>query len=230
MSRGQRGSTRTKVIVVAAVAVVDVAFVALLVLHNPLPGGSDRSTASSRRTQTESPSVVTTTPARRSPATKSPATRSPATRSPATTSPSPSPSRSHAPVTKPPSPSSAAPRSPTPRSSPPGSPTPSSPVPSSSAPSPAPAPRLTILLATSFSSAGEPVPVKGRYVGADPGTTLLLERRTGDRWRAFPLPTVTRAGGRYSSVIQLVEPGRYDIRAHDPAADVVSDVVTLEIG
>jgi hypothetical protein len=101
--------------------------------------------------------------------------------------------------------------------------------PSTEPPTTSPPRPLTFRLATRSTSAGEPVAVSGRYAGVVPGTSLLLERRGDGRWRPFPVPAVTRAGGDYSSIVQLMQPGRYQLRAHDPVRLVSSPVVTLRI-
>jgi hypothetical protein len=59
---------------------------------------------------------------------------------------------------------------------------------------------------------------------------LVVERRVGDRWEAFPLPAPTRRRGRFSTFVELGPSGSYQLRVRDPQGGVTSHVVVLRIG
>nr|CAA9336470.1 MAG: hypothetical protein AVDCRST_MAG46-1713 [uncultured Nocardioidaceae bacterium] len=83
-----------------------------------------------------------------------------------------------------------------------------------------------------FSSySGEPfetVPIQGTYVGAEPGTSLRVQRQADGTWVSFPLRAVTDEDGNFSTFVEL-GPGRYRLRVTDVAEDVVSEVFLLRI-
>lgn len=104
-----------------------------------------------------------------------------------------------------------------------------SPRPSST---PAPAPRTIELAATDYVAAPfETVHLSGRYLGGGGPTPLRVQQQlpsTG-RWLTFPLPTTTDARGRFTAYVELGRTGRHLLRVVDPARNVVSATVTVEI-
>jgi hypothetical protein len=191
-------------IAVIALVILNVSLIVLLLVRGSSEGGGDSASSGGSPRH-----VISSTPNRSSHAPSGHASRSSSPSSSPSFSPSSSPEASPT-------------RSPSATSSPFAT---SSPQPSSQ---PA-GPQIVLRLATRSTSPGEAVAVTGRYTGAEPGTSLVIQRRSGGRWQRFPVPAATRDGGRFSSVIQLIEPGRYELRVADPAARVVSGVALLRV-
>jgi hypothetical protein len=76
----------------------------------------------------------------------------------------------------------------------------------------------------------ETVTIVGNYLGAERPTTLRVQRFESGSWVNFPLPSVTDTRGDFSAYVELGSPGSYRLRIADLEADVVSDVIRLEIG
>ena len=89
---------------------------------------------------------------------------------------------------------------------------------------------ISLELPTGSVAPATPVPVQGRYTRAESGTRLVIERRQGSTWVRFPLPTATRADGRFRTFVALTEPGSYRLRVRDPEAGLTSDVSVLRVG
>jgi hypothetical protein len=84
----------------------------------------------------------------------------------------------------------------------------------------------------SSSYSGQPfetVPIQGTYAGAEPGTTLRVQRQQDGSWVSFPLRAVTDEDGNFSTYVEL-GPGTYRLRVADVEKDVVSDEFVLRIG
>jgi serine/threonine protein kinase len=74
----------------------------------------------------------------------------------------------------------------------------------------------------------EAVPVQGTLRGGS-NTLLRTEHWEGGRWVAFPFPTHADRSGRFTSFVELDEPGRYRIRVADPGSGVKSRPFVLVI-
>ena len=112
----------------------------------------------------------------------------------------------------------------------PSSPHPPSPQPSTTDTGPA-SPRATIELRieTSVAEPMETVRIEGRYPESERRTVLRVQRKSGHDWASFPLPTMTKPSGRFSTYVQLNEPGRSRLRVVAPQTGAVSNVVSLVI-
>jgi len=88
----------------------------------------------------------------------------------------------------------------------------------------------TIQLEDSADSARpfQTVRIQGSYRGgAD--TFLRVQRWQGGQWLAFPLPTKTDQSGRFTTYVELGQPGRYRLRVLDPGSGVQSKPFVLVI-
>ena len=74
----------------------------------------------------------------------------------------------------------------------------------------------------------ETVPIRGTYHGGRE-TLLRVQRREGNKWTNFPIPTVTDTKGRFSTHIELERPGPYWIRVMDAQAEVASAELVLNV-
>ena len=74
----------------------------------------------------------------------------------------------------------------------------------------------------------ETVRISGTYRGgAD--TFLRLQRREAGKWLTFPLPAKTDKSGRFTTYVDLGQPGRYQLRLLDPASGLASKPFVLVI-
>jgi hypothetical protein len=67
----------------------------------------------------------------------------------------------------------------------------------------------------------ETVQVQGTYRGGA-GAFLRLQRLEGGNWRDFPLPAKTDQSGRFTTYVELGQPGRHQLRVRDPDSGVTS--------
>ena len=72
--------------------------------------------------------------------------------------------------------------------------------------------------------------MRGAVEGVDPGTRLRVQFLRGERWRSFPYPVATGAGGRFTAYVEFGAPGTYQLRVRDPESGATSPTVTLEVG
>jgi hypothetical protein len=72
------------------------------------------------------------------------------------------------------------------------------------------------------------VPIRGVYHGGTE-TLLRVQRREGTKWLTFPIPTMTDEKGRFSTHVELEQPGPSWVRVLDPETNVVSEEIVLEI-
>jgi hypothetical protein len=72
------------------------------------------------------------------------------------------------------------------------------------------------------------VPIRGTYRG---GAEILLrvQREEEGVWVDFPTPSVTDASGKFSTYVELGQPGRYRLRVLDPASGITSATFVLLI-
>ena len=89
--------------------------------------------------------------------------------------------------------------------------------------------KITLRKTTPSVGQYETVDIAGRYRGAGAGTELVLQRLDGGGWLDFPLPTVVKASGRFSTLVELAELGPNRLRVIDPQAGVASDVVRITV-
>jgi hypothetical protein len=72
------------------------------------------------------------------------------------------------------------------------------------------------------------VRISGTYRGgAD--TFLQVQRWEAGKWLAFPVPTKTDQSGRFTTYVELGQPGRYQLRMVDPDSGVTSKPFVLVI-
>jgi hypothetical protein len=62
-----------------------------------------------------------------------------------------------------------------------------------------------------------------------PDTLLRVQREESGVWVDFPTPTVTDASGRFTTYVELGQPGRYRLRMLDPASGMTSATFVLLI-
>ncbi len=74
----------------------------------------------------------------------------------------------------------------------------------------------------------EAVRIQGTYP-AGPDTYLRVQRRQGEEWLAFPLPTKTDESGRFTTYVELGQPGRYSLRIVDPKSRTESEPFVLVV-
>jgi hypothetical protein len=113
------------------------------------------------------------------------------------------------------------------RSAAPGRPLSSAPPPSRSTPRSG---GETIQLEDSADSAApfQPVRIRGTYRGrAD--TLLRVQRWEGGKWLDFPIPTKTDQSGKFTTYVELGQPGRYRLRVLDPDSGVKSKPFVIVI-
>ena len=72
------------------------------------------------------------------------------------------------------------------------------------------------------------VPIQGTYRGGG-DTFLRVQRWEGGKWLDFPLPTKTDESGRFTTYVELGQPGRYPLRVLDPDSGVTSKILVLVI-
>ena len=72
------------------------------------------------------------------------------------------------------------------------------------------------------------VQIQGTYRGG-PDTLLRVQREEGVVWVDFPTPTVTDASGKFTTYVELGQPGRYRLRVLDPASGTTSPTFVLVI-
>jgi hypothetical protein len=89
---------------------------------------------------------------------------------------------------------------------------------------------ITVSLATTSAEPMQPVPLSGVLEGASPGSELevqLLDPEAG--WVAFPLRPVVDGTGRFSTYVEVGEPGLHEVRVVVPASGVTSSVLELRV-
>ena len=74
----------------------------------------------------------------------------------------------------------------------------------------------------------ETVRIRGSYRGG-PETFLLVERREGARWVAFPIQTKTDHVGRFITYVEMAQPGPCWLRVRDPETGVSSELFVVVI-
>lgn len=82
------------------------------------------------------------------------------------------------------------------------------------------------------SGAAEPfeaVRIRGTFSGGPRSTFLRVQRWERGAWRAFPVPTRADRTGRFSTYVELGQPGRYSLRVLDPTSGVASEPVLLVV-
>jgi len=107
---------------------------------------------------------------------------------------------------------------------------------SSASPSPTSAPRSgsaeaeTIRLEDSADSAMpfQPVRIRGTYRGGA-HTFLRVQRLEEGKWLDFPIPAKTDQSGKFTTYVELGQPGRYQLRVLDPDSGVTSKPFVLVI-
>jgi hypothetical protein len=62
-----------------------------------------------------------------------------------------------------------------------------------------------------------------------PNTFVQAQRREGGQWLSFPYPAKTDKSGRFTTFIQLVEPGSYRLRVVDPDSGGRSETFVLVV-
>ena len=72
------------------------------------------------------------------------------------------------------------------------------------------------------------VRIEGTYRGG-PDTFLQVQRWEGGQWLAFPLPAKTDKSGRFTTFVELGQPGVYQLRVVDPDSGVTSKTFVLVI-
>jgi hypothetical protein len=72
------------------------------------------------------------------------------------------------------------------------------------------------------------VRVEGTY-RSGPNTFLRVQRLEGGQWLAFPLPAKTDNSGRFTTFVELGQPGRYRLRVVDPDSGMTSKTFVLVI-
>jgi hypothetical protein len=72
------------------------------------------------------------------------------------------------------------------------------------------------------------VRIHGTYRGGG-DTFLRLQRWESGKWLDFPLPTKTDESGRFTTYVELGQPGRYALRVRDPDSGVTSKILVLVI-
>ena len=92
------------------------------------------------------------------------------------------------------------------------------------------APEKAISLEDSADSAKpfETVRISGTFHGG-PDRFLRVQRMEGGRWRSFPIPAKTDQFGRFTTYVELGQPGRYRLRVLDPESRVKSKSFVLVI-
>jgi hypothetical protein len=58
---------------------------------------------------------------------------------------------------------------------------------------------------------------------------LRVQRLEGGQWLAFPLPAKTDNSGRFTTFVELGQPGRYRLRVVDPDSGMTSKTFVLVI-
>jgi hypothetical protein len=79
--------------------------------------------------------------------------------------------------------------------------------------------------------AGRPlqaVQIQGTYRGG-PDTLLRVQREEAGVWVDFPTPTVTDASGKFTTYVELGQPGHYRLRVLNPASGITSATFVLVI-
>ena len=74
----------------------------------------------------------------------------------------------------------------------------------------------------------ETVRISGTFHGG-PDRFLRVQRMEGGRWQSFPIPAKTDQFGRFTTYVELGQPGRYRLRVLDPASGVTSKSFVLVI-
>ena len=72
------------------------------------------------------------------------------------------------------------------------------------------------------------VRIQGMYRGGS-DSLLRVQREEDGKWLSFPLPFITDGSGRFTTYVELGNPGRYRIRVLDPATGVKSKSVMLTV-
>jgi hypothetical protein len=75
----------------------------------------------------------------------------------------------------------------------------------------------------------EAVQISGTFTGGRSSTFLRVQRQEGGTWRSFPLPTRADRTGRFTTYIELGQPGRYPLRVLDPESGATSETVVLVV-
>ena len=74
----------------------------------------------------------------------------------------------------------------------------------------------------------EAVRISGTFHGG-PGRFVRVQRADNDRWQSFPIPAKTDQSGRFTTYVELGQPGRYRLRILDPDSGVTSKSFVLVI-
>jgi hypothetical protein len=74
----------------------------------------------------------------------------------------------------------------------------------------------------------ETVQIQGTYRGGA-GTFLRLQRWEGGNWLDFPLSTKIDQSGRFTTYVEIGQPGRHQLRVRDPASRVTSKAFVVVI-
>ena len=74
----------------------------------------------------------------------------------------------------------------------------------------------------------EAVQIQGRYRGGA-HTFLRVQRWEGGKWLDFPLPTKTDQSGRFTTYVELEQPGRYPLRVFEPDSGIASKTFVVVI-
>ena len=90
--------------------------------------------------------------------------------------------------------------------------------------------RLEATLGSPSTAPMEAVSISGRIDGTGPGTALAVQMRVREgRWVSFPLRPVVDETGRWTTYVEIGEPGSHKLRVIDPASGVSSRVLVLRV-
>ena len=73
------------------------------------------------------------------------------------------------------------------------------------------------------------VQISGTFTGGRSSTFLRVQRLEGGTWRSVPLPTRADRSGRFTTFVELGQPGRYPLRVIDPESGATSGTVVLVV-
>jgi hypothetical protein len=100
--------------------------------------------------------------------------------------------------------------------------------PETSSPSPAEKPAVQVDLPIGPAKRFESVPITGTTRGGSK-SLLQVQRKEGQRWVSFPVPTVSDPSGDFTTHVELDKPGRYWLRILDPRSGARSEAFPLVI-
>jgi hypothetical protein len=100
--------------------------------------------------------------------------------------------------------------------------------PETSRPSPAEKTAIQVDLPIGPAKRFDSVPITGTTRGGSE-SLLQVQRKEGERWVSFPVPTVTERSGDFTAHVELDKPGRYLLRILDPRSGARSEPFPLLI-